>query len=139
MKKLILVTILIVFVLLYYTIQYYTKEYYSRWVKQLEYGIPRIPSPLKIYTNQIELKAKQESFSQTMQDTLATIGSYTSKPVPMPIPQQSVFNQCIDLCNQKMNKCIAAGNPTTCEYNYEICRQDCGWTSRQVVAPQREL
>ncbi len=101
-------------------------------IESIQYGIPRLPSPLKIYQQQ----SQQEHFSQTMQDELATIGPYTSRPNPATKPQKQVFDECIENCNQKMNKCIAAGNPTSCEYNYQICRQDCGWTSRQIVAPR---
>ena len=130
MKCQTLFVIVAVFGLLYLVVQYYSSEFYKKMIESIQYGIPRMPSPLKIYQDQ------QDHFSQTMQDELATIGPYTSSPSPRNDPQQQAFDQCIQVCDQKMNKCIAAGNPTSCEYNYRICRQDCGWTSRQLIAPQ---
>jgi hypothetical protein len=102
-------------------------RYCNNTIESIQYGIPRLPSPLTIYRNQIEQDQREEHFSQTMQDELSTIGTYTSSP---PLPDK--FDQCVSVCDDKMNRCIATGNPTSCEYNYRICRQDCGWTTRQL-------
>ena len=128
MKVKTIVVFVVVIVILFLIIRHYCNHYYTKTIESIQYGIPRLPSPLTIYRNQIEQKQKEEHFSQTMQDELSTIGSYTSDKRPNP----NVFDQCVSVCDEKMNRCIAAGNPTSCEYNYKICRQDCGWTTRQL-------
>jgi hypothetical protein len=128
MKLKTILVFVVVMIVLFLIIRHYCNHYYNKTIESIQYGIPRLPSPLTIYRNQIEKKQGEEHFSQTMQDELSTIGSYTSSQRPEP----NVFNECISVCDEKMNRCIAAGNPTSCEYNYKICRQDCGWTTRQL-------
>ncbi len=128
MKVKTILIFVVVIVVLFLIIRQYCNHYYTKTIESIQYGIPRLPSPLTIYRNQIEQKQHEEHFSQTMQDELSTIGSYTSDKKPQP----KVFDECISVCDEKMNRCIAAGNPTSCEYNYKICRQDCGWTTRQL-------
>ena len=128
MKVKTILVFVVVMISLFLIIRHYCNHYYNKTIESIQYGIPRLPSPLTIYRNQIEKKQGEEHFSQTMQDELSTIGSYTSSQRPEP----NVFNECISVCDEKMNRCIAAGNPTSCEYNYKICRQDCGWTTRQL-------
>jgi hypothetical protein len=128
MKLKTILVFVVVMIVLFLIIRHYCNHYYTKTIESIQYGIPRLPSPLTIYRNQIEQSQKEEHFSQTMQDELSTIGSYTSSQRPEP----NVFNECISVCDEKMNRCIAAGNPTSCEYNYKICRQDCGWTTRQL-------
>ncbi len=130
MKCQTLIVFVIILVLLYFSIKSYNDKFYKDLIESIQYGVPRLPSPLRINTDH------EEHFSQTMQDELSTIGSYRSQPDPMTSSQETAFHNCIDTCKQKINKCLAAGNPTSCEYNYMICQQDCGWTARQVVAPQ---
>ena len=139
MKVKTIVVFVVVIVILFLIIRHYCNHYYTKTIESIQYGIPRLPSPLTIYRNQIEQKQKEEHFSQTMQDELSTIGSYTlsadafsGKRTSDQRPDPNVFDQCVSVCDEKMNRCIAAGNPTSCEYNYKICRQDCGWTTRQL-------
>ena len=128
MKVKTIVVFVVVIVILFLIICHYCNNYYTKTIESIQYGVPRLPSPLTIYRNQIEQNQKEEHFSLTMQDELSTIGSYVSDQRPDP----NVFDQCVSVCDEKMNRCIAAGNPTSCEYNYKICRQDCGWTTRQL-------
>jgi hypothetical protein len=127
MKAKTILMFIVVMIALFLIIRLYCNHYYNKTIESIQYGIPRLPSPLTIYRNQIEQNQREEHFSLTMQDELSTIGTYTSSP---PLPDK--FDQCISVCDEKMNRCIAAGNPTSCEYNYKICRQDCGWTTRQL-------
>jgi hypothetical protein len=139
MKISTILTSIVLLFILYLVLQHYSSDFSDRMVRQIQYGVPRLPTPLQIVASR-ERGQEDEHFSQTMQEELSTflvttpsgestIGSYTPTQ-PMTKPQTEVFQKCIDTCNQKMNKCISVGIPASCEYNYEICRQDCSWHSR---------
>lgn len=69
-----------------------------------------------------------EHFSQTMLEVLSPFGSYRGSKLSD--TQSQRFGECIQFCDDKARSCLSNGNPTTCMYNYKVCRQDCGWTAR---------
>jgi len=105
--------LIIIFSILYFSIYSYSKQFFENLIQEVQYNIPRL----------------QEGFSQTMQDTMSEFGSYNTSLKEWPSTSQSDhFNKCInDVCNLKMKKCIELTNRSNCEYNYKLCRQDCGW------------
>jgi hypothetical protein len=125
MKVKTIIVFVIIIILLFIIIRQYCNNYYRKTIESIQYGLSRLPSPFTIYNNQLEETPQEENFSQIMQDELSTIGSYKSKTT-----LSKEFEQCVSVCDEKMNRCIAAGNPVSCEYNYRICRQDCKWTTR---------
>ena len=120
-------TYTIVFVIMYIVIDYYSREFFDNLRSSFKYGVPRLATPLTIQY-QIEDKKDSEGFTFTRQDDLSPLGP-SSLPKPLTNNQTHYFTTCEQGCRDKINKCLAAGNPQTCEYNYQICVQDCIWNA----------
>jgi len=74
-----------------------------------------------------------EHFSQTWIEELNPFGSYQGKPYTG--SQQDRMDKCTQRCDLYMRSCLQGGNPTTCQHNYKVCRQDCGWDAK-INTPQ---